>query len=718
MPTYCCSCSARGVCKSCQCVTAGRRCTNCVPSLHGRCHFHAKELPEPVDGGESQGTTAIADRLPSSCPPRVTASTDTTIATVRTGADPTPPANDVAVDEVHVVDALLNAARRDAGVLDWKAIYDDVVKWKKNLFTLPLGTTGKAFVQELANLIGTFVQTEERSLTWLKVTVACQLLLQKPNGVTSTTEHMDVLKDRLELWSAGEVQELWLEGQCIQAHLPSTYKSSRRAAPAANDTEFSRQLFAGKFRAAMDMLSTGHRSGVLKVGDIANPQTGATVRDVLISKHPPSVDPPDDALLDKDEDIPRSVTFSGINGKLIKQTSREISGSAGPSGMDADDWKRLLTCYGSASDKLCANLAAATRVLCKEDLGTGDVAALTAARLIPLDKQPGVRPIAVGEVHRRIMCKAVMKVAERDVRAATAPLQLCVGIPYACEAGVHSMVRLFDDPATEAVLFVDATNAFNSMNRKAALHNIPRVCPVLGKIFRNTYRDPVRLFVTGGGEVSSTEGTCQGDPLAMAFYAAAMMPLVDRLQTSCPTTTQKWYADDDAAAGKVRNLHQYWTNIEVEGPKFGYYPNATKSILLVKPGFIDEATALFAGSGVAITSEGATYLGAALGQRTFCQDFVQGKVDAWTAEVRQCSKFAETQPHASYTTLTRGLIPKWLYLARAMPECAEAFKRLDDSAQQLLLCRPRMAVWPFRSFPPTQPTPTTTRERSPSPWFA
>ena len=74
------------------------------------------------------------------------------------------------------------------------------------------------------------------------------------------------------------------------------------------------------------------------------------------------------------------------------------------------------------------------------------MSAFTAARLIPLDKKPGVRPIAVGEVVRRIVCKAIMKIIERDVLLVIAPRQVCVGVPSACEAGVHAMDGLFRQP--------------------------------------------------------------------------------------------------------------------------------------------------------------------------------------------------------------------------------------------------------------------------------
>ena len=70
----------------------------------------------------------------------------------------------------------------------------------------------------------------------------------------------------------------------------------------------------------------------------------------------------------------------------------------------------------------------------------------------------------------------------------------------------------------QATLLVDATNAFNLVNCLAALHNISVLCPSFSTILRNTCGAPIRLFVTGEGELASTEGTTQGDPLAMAMY--------------------------------------------------------------------------------------------------------------------------------------------------------------------------------------------------------
>ena len=93
-----------------------------------------------------------------------------------------------------------------------------------------------------------------------------------------------------------------------------------------------------------------------------------------------------------------------------------------------------------------------------------DLSVFTAARLIPLDKNPGVRPIAVGEVLRRIICKSIVKVIEQDVLTSTAPLQVCVGLASACEAAVHAKDTLFRRPSIQGILLVDASNAFNALN--------------------------------------------------------------------------------------------------------------------------------------------------------------------------------------------------------------------------------------------------------------
>ena len=87
------------------------------------------------------------------------------------------------------------------------------------------------------------------------------------------------------------------------------------------------------------------------------------------------------------------------------------------------------------------------------------------------------------------------------------------------EAAIHAMKTVFQEDQIEGVLLTDASNAFNSMNRAIALHNIQITCPRDTTVLINTYRSPSKLFVAGRGELLSREGTTQGDPLAMPFQA-------------------------------------------------------------------------------------------------------------------------------------------------------------------------------------------------------
>ena len=93
---------------------------------------------------------------------------------------------------------------------------------------------------------------------------------------------------------------------------------------------------------------------------------------------------------------------------------------------------------------------------------------------------------------------------------------------------------MYKDESTEGILLVDAKNAFNSLNREAALHNVQYLCPVLSTCLRNCYQTPSRLFVSGGGELASREGTTQGDPLSMPFYALATVPFIQYLHRKHP----------------------------------------------------------------------------------------------------------------------------------------------------------------------------------------
>ena len=118
-------------------------------------------------------------------------------------------------------------------------------------------------------------------------------------------------------------------------------------------------------------------------------------------------------------------------------------------------------------------------------------------------------------------------IIKRDVMCAAGVVQVCAGHSVGCEAAIHVLRQMFEAVGTDGVLLVDAENAFNRLNRAVTLHNIQYTCPLLATTAINFYRSPTRLFVTGGMELSSEEGTVQGCPLSMAVYALSVVPLIN-----------------------------------------------------------------------------------------------------------------------------------------------------------------------------------------------
>ena len=82
--------------------------------------------------------------------------------------------------------------------------------------------------------------------------------------------------------------------------------------------------------------------------------------------------------------------------------------------------------------------------------------------------------------------------------------------------------------------------------------------------------------------ILSEEGSTQGDVAAMAMYAIGIRPLIDILHRKQTLLNAMWYADDSSGAGKLTEIRNWWNILNATGPKFGYQPNAKKTILIVK----------------------------------------------------------------------------------------------------------------------------------------
>ena len=150
--------------------------------------------------------------------------------------------------------------------------------------------------------------------------------------------------------------------------------------------------------------------------------------------------------------------------------------------------------------------------------------------------------------------------------------QLTCGLKAGVGGAIHALSDVFDDSKEDGcgMLLMDASNAFNSLNRETALWNARILWPSCSRFLFKTYRGFASLFVAGADEVIySREVTTQGDPLALFFYGVSFFPPIRKLKDP-KNVLQSWYADDSAAMGKLMKLEIWLKNLIKEDPAFGY----------------------------------------------------------------------------------------------------------------------------------------------------
>lgn len=289
------------------------------------------------------------------------------------------------------------------------------------MFKVPYGNVGKSFVFELARLYKAFATSSSLESIALKATIVLPILvLQKPSQNTKAKDLSISLERRLKVWQNGDLNSLLHEGRTIQLHLPKFSPKNNQEHLAQS---FANLMFQGKTEAALRLLSEDSRGGVLRLDDSIDGQR--TVREILSDKHPPPQPiHPDSIISDSPSDV-HPVLFESIDASLIRSTALRTSGAAGPSGLDALCWRRLCTSFKAASNDLCQSLADVTKRLCVNFVDPSLIAPFLACRLIALNRNPGVRPIGIGDTARRIIAKATLTVTKWDIQEAVGSMQLC-----------------------------------------------------------------------------------------------------------------------------------------------------------------------------------------------------------------------------------------------------------------------------------------------------
>ena len=499
-----------------------------------------------------------------------------------------------------------------------------------------------------------------------------------PRSSNSALSSALAVKERIRRWRSGQIMDLWLE-----AKNPKKPRGRKPKEPEAstqeskNATRALRFISEGQYsRAAQSMMSAG----------IA-PPTPKNIREMR-DKHPqaeiPDLSPPPDTQS-------LQLTSSQVH-KSIKSFKR---GSApGPSGLRAEHLKVTIKASShSHTDRATTAITKFSNMLLAGHVPKEVAPYFCGAKLHgAIKKDGGLRPIAVGEILRRLAAKCAAKAVAPKAANLLSPLQLGVGVRGGCEGLVHTVQTLLHQETDgHHMLQVDFINAFNLASRQAAYEEVKKSFPELAHWVASCYGVAAQL-VYGDVIITSTRGFHQGDPLATLLFSLVLHPVITKINEEIPSLlVNGWFLDDGLLGGTKEELTQATNILLDEGPDRGLHLSTERSV----PG--NSKSAVWCsepcesedplGLGIKpVTELGFVHLGAPVGN----MDFVKNKIESRIEKVRVLlDKLPHlSNPHAEFVLLRSCFsLPKISYLMRVIPPfptCLSLWNNFDGHVRDSL----------------------------------
>ena len=360
-----------------------------------------------------------------------------------------------------------------------------------------------------------------------------------------------------------------------------------------------------------------------------------------------------------------------------------------PSLLRANHLKEAILC----PSPLCGNKAlraitSTVNHLCAGRIHPDVIPHLCGATLLASHKKDGGhRPIAVGEVLRRLVSKCLSRCILTDALQVLTPLQVGVGVRGGCEAVVHSVSHILEDtnlPSTSKnTLLLDFSNAFNSISRASMFEEVRARIPTLAAWVECCYSSQPFLHF-GDHTILSRCGVQQGDPLGPLLFSLTLHPIVERIKREVPDLNiNVWYLDDGTLCGNPNNLMRALEIVEEDGPARGLFLNRGKSLLYV-PADLDAPDNPLPPE-IPICRTGFCLLGAPIGPPEFRESKVLNRVEKIRAA---CANLHQLEDSQFETTLLRSCLamPKFNFALRTCPPSAiqHAITAFDDLMRETL----------------------------------
>ena len=144
------------------------------------------------------------------------------------------------------------------------------------------------------------------------------------------------------------------------------------------------------------------------------------------------------AAFEKYGEVPKTVPLNFTEDEVTWVISK-LSGAAGALGAGATELRNWLLRFGYMSEKLRVVVASLADWMANSSPHWAAYCALMSCCLVALDKQPGLRPVGIGEMLHRALTKLVMRAAGDQAKTACGNLQLCEGLKAGIEGATHAV---------------------------------------------------------------------------------------------------------------------------------------------------------------------------------------------------------------------------------------------------------------------------------------
>ena len=135
----------------------------------------------------------------------------------------------------------------------------------------------------------------------------------------------------------------------------------------------------------------------------------------------------------------------------------------------------------------------------------------------------------------------------------------------------------------------------------------------------------------------------------------------------------------ECPSGKLKDIRTWWDSLVSTGPSYGYFPNASKTYLLVKEDTLMQPKKSFPTLGISIDLNGRRVLGSPIGSPEFIHNFVTNSISDWVAQLETLAVIAIPHPQAAFSAFVHGFSSKWTYLSRTCPGIDDLFQPLEDA---------------------------------------